>query len=109
MEKIMTDLFDLPTKAHARTDDPWTSHEAANSMSSEMLGNQQRAILDIMMDMKLPLAAEEIDNILGWPAFRRMSELKKKGLIEDANEIYIGKSGRKAIKYKLTTKGLACI
>ena len=105
----MTDLFDLPTKAHARKEDPWTSHEAAHSMSFEVLGNQQRAILDIMMDMKFPLAAEEIDNVLGWPGHRRMSELKKKGLIEDANEIYIGKSGRKAIKYKLTTKGLACI
>ena len=107
--KFMIDLFDLPTKAHARIDDPWTSHEAASSMLSDALGNQHMAILDVMMDIKFPLAAEEIDDILGWPGFRRMSELKRKGLIEDANEIYIGKSGRKAIKYKLTTKGLACI
>jgi len=104
----MIDLFDLPTKAHARKEDPWPSHEAASSMSANALGNQHMAILDVMMDMKFPLAAEEIDNILGWPGFRRMSELKGKGLIEDAGEIYISRSGRKAIKYKLTGKGLAC-
>lgn len=92
-------------KANARKEDPWTSHAAAESISSEKLGEQQMAIIDVLSDVGIPLAAEEIDDILGWAGFRRMSELKRMELIEDSGETYIARSGRQAIRYKLTAKG----
>ena len=92
-------------KANTRKEDPWTSHAAAKSISSEKLGEQQMAIIDVLSDVGRPLAAEDIDNILGWAGFRRMSELKRMELIEDSGKTFIGRSGRQAIKYQLTAKG----
>jgi predicted ArsR family transcriptional regulator len=92
-------------KARARTSDPWTSHAAADSMSAYRLNAQQKAILQVLQSNQPPLAAEQIDDRLGYPAFRRMSELKRAGLIVDSGEVHTGRSGRGAIKYKITAAG----
>ena len=90
----------------ARTTDPWTSHAAGRSMSTKELGKQHSQILMVLHTNGFPLAAEQIDDRLGYAAFRRMSELKRQGLIEDSGEVHTGRSGRKAIKYKLTELGI---
>ncbi len=99
------EVIDSVVTTKARTTDPWTSHAAAKSLSAKKLSKQHARILMVLKTNSFPLAAEQIDDRLGFPAFRRMSELKRQGLIEDSGEIYIGRSGRKAIKYIITTKG----
>lgn len=90
------DLF-----ARARNTDPWTSHEAAASMSSKKIGKQHKAVLSVLSASSTPLAAEQIEDVLGYPIWRRMNELEKRGYIKDSGEVHINRSGRQARKFEV--------
>ena len=59
-----------------------------------------------VIDSVVTTKARTTDPWTSHAAFRRMSELKRQGLIEDSGEVHTGRSGRKAIKYKLTELGI---
>jgi len=82
----------------ARTNDPVTSHEAGDSMARSIPA-QQKAIMNVMSDGKRR-AAEEIEDVLGYPVWRRLSELVSSGLLERTDEKHTNKSGRKAFRYE---------
>ncbi len=92
-------LFD-PRKA-ARTEDVDTSHSAARSMSSAA-GQQHAAILQVMRDNSaFPLAPEQVEDALGFPVWRRFSELERAGRIYRTAQQHKNRSGRKAYKFAL--------
>ncbi len=91
------DLFD--PRRLARTTDPDTSHAAAKSMENQ-IGPQHQAVLSVL-EQGFPLAAEEIEDFLGYSTWRRMGELERKGLIERTEEKHKNRSGRMAYKYKI--------
>ena len=82
----------------ARTNDPVTSHEAGDSMARSIPA-QHKAIMNVMSDGKRR-AAEEIEDVLGYPVWRRLSELVSSGLLARTDEKHTNKSGRKAFRYE---------
>ena len=92
-----TDLFD--PRRLARTTDLSTSHAAAKSMAGA-IGPQHQEVLSVL-EKGYSLAAEEIEDILGYSIWRRMGELERKGLIERTEEKHRNRSGRMAFKYKI--------
>ena len=94
------DLFDH--RRLARTTDPSTSHAAAKSMAGA-IGPQHQAVLSVL-ERGFALAAEEIEDLLGYSIWRRMGELERKGLIERTDDQHKNRSGRMAFKYKIVRK-----
>ena len=93
------DLFE----PRARTTDPAMSHGAAAMVDAE---GQRGKIMDLM-DSGRPLrvggwTADEIDEYIGWrvtTAGRRLSELRRRGLVEPCGE-RLTRSGCKATVYR---------
>jgi hypothetical protein len=102
-EAKKTDLFGAllgkTDRAHSRKTDPWTSHAAARSMD-EKLGPQHAKILDALADYGA-MAPEQISDILGFPIWRRISELEEKGKVEVTGDTHKNRSGRKARKFTI--------
>jgi predicted transcriptional regulator len=93
-----SDLFD--PRLAARQTDVDTSHDAAESMQFKV-GKQHNAVLTELMVSYSPMAAEQIEQLCGYPVWRRMSELERAGLIERTDEKHKNRSGRMAYKYRL--------
>ena len=101
---IDLDLFsDVVTRS--RSTDPATSHEAARKVDA---AGQRGKIMELMgRDHRVyggaaGLTADELDDIIGWrvtTAGRRLSELKRRGLVEACGRRYT-RSGRQATVYR---------
>lgn len=97
------------TQAHARTTDPWTSHDAARSISEEELRESERCVLACfrvngeMHHEKLVERYREGRFLHGWKPQResglrtRTSDMKKAGYIRDTGKVVILDSGRSSI------------
>lgn len=100
------DLLEYTSPAHAaaRHTDPATSHEAAQSLTTQYVTEREWAVLDAL---KLfgPCTIEEVTQHTGLslvtvsPRFR---PLVRKGMIADSGERRLNASGRKAIVWRLT-------
>ncbi len=107
---IMTDLFayQLPPAAHARTHDPDTSHEAAESISPRLRALQARVLAyaasepDGFTDRDLEAAMGDSGST--WRT--RRSELAAKGYIRDSGERRTHGTGRRHIVWIITSEGL---
>ena len=90
----------------ARTTDPSTSHRAAAMVDA---AGQRGKIMDLM-DSGRPVriggwTADEIDEYIGWrvtTAGRRLSELKRRGLVETVGQRYT-RSGRPARVWRVVS------
>ena len=89
----------------ARSTDPATSHEAAKKVDA---AGQRGKIMDLMDSGRRGRiggwTADEIDEYIGWrvtTAGRRLSELKRRGLVEACGQRYT-RSGRQATVYRAT-------
>jgi hypothetical protein len=97
----MTDILDTPDRAHARRTDPATSHEAAESLSSDRLRASQNAVLAFlrrhgaMTDIDL---VERYDGLAQSPSGlrTRRKELVARGLVVDTGSWVRTPSGRRA-------------
>jgi hypothetical protein len=104
-------------EAHARSGDPWTSHEAARSLDPAKLRRSQEAVLACF---KLHGPMHQADlvtrygldmNAAGWPwqspsgLRTRCSELVTGGLLEDSGEYAVLPSRRKAIVWQVSERG----
>jgi hypothetical protein len=101
------------SEAHARRDDPWTSHEAAGSIPSEEIHRSQEAVLDCftltgpMYDRKLQREYDRyrVPNL--WPEQSesgirtRRKELVDRGRLKDSGRSVRRPSGRKSIVWEL--------
>ena len=99
--KIPDDLFD--PRLAVRRDDVDTSHMAAESM----IGTARRhhhLILNVMRNGGLWSAQEIADatSIDYVAVSRRMSELRRNGVVHRTDEKHRNRSGREAYKYTLT-------
>lgn len=102
-----------PTEAHARTDDPSTSHVAARSLTPKQLTRNRTAVLswffmvnESMTDKKL-VANYSIDPPQSQSGLRtRRSELVDMGLVESAGTVELGK-GKPHTLWRLTEAGRA--
>lgn len=82
---------DAFTEPRARSTDPETSHEAARKVDA---AGQRGRIMELLRAPLMALTADEVDDILGradgrWlrtTAGRRLSELKRRGLVEACGE-----------------------
>lgn len=92
------DLFD--PHAAARTSDRETSHAAAASM--ETAASRQHAAVISVLRSHYPraLAPEQVEDILGYPVWRRFSELEANGLIVNTHEKHKNRSGRSADAFR---------
>lgn len=82
------------TTPSARTRDPWTSHVAAGSVQSAAVTHRE-TLLKVYADNPDGLTDEEACNLAGIPsAWRRCSELRALGLIEDTGRSRPQSSGR---------------
>lgn len=94
-------LFEQPpVDAHARASDPQTSKAAARSISQDAMTKQHKRVLGALRTHG-PKAAEEIEDIVGIPIWRRMNELQRAGLIETTGFSHKNRSGRMARIFKL--------
>lgn len=82
----------------SRNTDPITSFEAGDSMI-DTIPAQHKAIMEVMKDGKRR-AAEEIADELGYPVWRRLSELVSSGLLIRTDEKHRNRSGRSAYRYE---------
>ena len=96
MKKLLTKRDWM--KAHSRKSDPITSFEAGDSMI-DTIPAQHKAIMSVMADGKRR-AAEEIEDVLGYPVWRRLSELVSSGLLTRTDERHKNRSGRSAFRYE---------
>ena len=83
----------------ARSTDPATSHEPARQVDA---AGQRGLILNALVVGDAELTADELDTWIGWrvtTAGRRLSELKRRGLVEACGQRYT-RSGRQATVYR---------
>lgn len=113
------DLFDdkraaVPSQAHARTTDPHTSHDAAQSISRDQLRASQTAVLRVLREYGPTsdyMLAENYDTArhMGYDLPRqspsglrtRRKELVAAGFVVDSGERVTLPSGRKAIVWQV--------
>ncbi len=102
----MDDLLTIGQRS--RTADPATSHEAG-AAAEKFLGAHHEAILNVMLEARRPMAAQEISDVLGWKSHhavnRRLPEPRDRNLIVRTTLRYINASGRGAFQYKLVDNG----
>lgn len=95
----------LDPRTHARRADPDTSHEAAARLSDKT--TILRNLLDAFMDG--PLTADEAALVAGYAptsgAWRRVSDLTVRGLVEDTGDTRPGVSGRPQMVRGITEAG----
>ncbi|MCP4900077.1 MAG: hypothetical protein GY906_24165 [bacterium] len=96
----MADFNPFAPHTRARTIDPETSHDAAESVA-EKISEKQRAVLDVLSNASYGLTDEEISfalNDMTHSTLRtRRSELAQKGLVFDSRMRRATRSGRMAI------------
>jgi hypothetical protein len=107
------------TQAHARTTDPGTSHEAAASLSAPRVRKTQLRLLVILATADDPVDDTELAATYTrtWPGEyvspsglrTRRSELVDLGLVEDSGERVRLTSGRRAVLWRITDKGLGVV
>lgn len=124
MSDTQTTLFDAAreptTKAHARTTDPVTSHDAARVLTADDLRPRQRAVLLLLreapghFDDLIDRNARNVnrralnDGVDDWPKQSdsglrtRVSELVDAGLARDSGRKVRLPSGRQAIVWEAT-------
>ena len=99
-----TDLFE--SRPLARRSDPVTSHEAARK-AIRLAETDEADIVRTLRRERIPLAAEQISDILGWDDHvrvnRRLSAIVEQGLIVLTDERHMNRSGRSAFKYRART------
>jgi hypothetical protein len=100
-------------RAHTRRTDPWTSHEAADSIASEKIRASQQAILECfrhfgpMWHQLLVANYRAAQEAMDWPEQSesglrtRTSELVARGLVRNTGQIVRLKSKRKSIVWEL--------
>lgn len=100
----MEDRETIPFEPYklARQTDVDTSHDAAESIKTSR-ETQHQAILAAMKLANAPLTAEKIGEVLGYPVWRRMTELEQAGLIVRTNIKWKNRSGRQAYCYEIRT------
>lgn len=92
-------------EASARATDPWTSHEAADSIAGTRVSELQRIVLSALRDHG-PMSAEQvadrtaIDKQSITPRFRPLREL---GLVEQTGSYSVNRSGRRSIVWRAVT------
>ena len=85
----------------ARTTDPETSHEAAESVTQSAAGQRTRC-LEALHEHG-PLTADEIDALVGWrltTAGRRLPELAELGHVKTTSEKRRTRTGRNAYVWR---------
>ena len=63
------------------------------------LSPQHTAILDALADHG-PMAAEQLESTIGYPVWRRLNELERKGAIVAIVGTHTNRSGRQARKFR---------
>ncbi len=107
-DEVELDDIELPSEAHARTSDPWTSHAAAASLDEDRLSATQEAVLDCFrrygpMHHELLIHRYLPGGSPAWPTQSqsglrtRTRELVAGGLLCDTGETVVLASGRKSI------------
>jgi DNA-binding HxlR family transcriptional regulator len=95
---IMQESLDFNAHKLARTNDPATSVEAAES-AEFLVGKHHGLIMDALTDFGM-MAPEQIADRVGKmdkvEVCRRVNELEKAGLITDTGQKHVNRSGRKA-------------
>ena len=94
-ERTCPDTLDL-FAPRARTTDPDTSHEAAESVTSHASGQRLRCLTELAGG---PLTADAIDARVGWrvtTAGRRLPELQELGAVTMLEAKGVTRSGRTA-------------
>lgn len=88
-------MSDWEAFRHARADDPWTSKEAAASLSGrETLMNR---LLDVFLGCPGGMTAEEAADGAGldrWQTSKRVSDLLSAEMLVDSGRVRAGRSGR---------------
>lgn len=102
---MVEDDDDGPLFAWARESDPQTAHDAAASLSSEVLAGLRRFVCEALAEHPEGLTSTEIADMRGLPRDSispRMKELKERRRVIDSGETRVpaGKM-RKAIVWKL--------
>jgi len=100
-------------EAFARTDDPETSHEAAESLSPETLRLSQAAVYAVFLDYS-PLTDTQLIDLYEWMRLTmglpkqspsglrtRRNELRDGRLVRDSGEKAVLDSGRRSILWEL--------
>lgn len=109
-------LFDEPEAPEldhvkrARRTDPRTSHEAAASMTAEVLGNEQAKVLRSLAMHTGEAIRDQVATDLSQPAAnvsRRITDLVTLGLVFDTGRTRLGYSGRNQTVWALTDAGRA--
>ena len=99
------DLFES-VRHLARRSDPVTSHEAAQK-AVRLAETDEADIVRTLRREGIPLAAEQISDILGWDDHvrvnRRLSAIVEQGLIFLTEERHKNRSWRSAFKYRART------
>ena len=90
-------------REHARTTDPEESHQS--SAQAEILANEHCRIVLRTLEIAVgePLAVEQIEALCPltkWQISRRMSDLKRRNLIEDSGQKHRNSNGRLAAKWQ---------
>lgn len=92
--------------AHARTSDPWTSHAAADSLTSDKIRRSQDAVLRFLRERG---GMDDATLVAGYDSYgieppqspsglrTRRAELVAKGLVRDSGRTVTTTSGRKSI------------
>ena len=99
---LFADLEPVPL---ARTTDPATSHQAAESMT-EAAGVQRLAIVRALE--KRAMTADELDQALQYrptTSGRRLAELERMGRVSVTEETRATRSGRQARVYRIAENG----
>lgn len=111
------ELAELERQAHARTGDPFTSHEAARSLEPDKLRDSQAAVYSVLMTLGPAnhVALIELYNRFrvqaNWPAQSdsgirsRCNELVRGGLVEPSGELVLLESGRRSIVWRVKVAG----
>jgi hypothetical protein len=90
-------------KYFARRSDPATSFGAAPS--SEKRARQHAAIMQVFLGRPgVKLAAEQVGDILGYPIWRRLHELREAGSIRWTGTQHRNRSGKLANHYEVVPK-----
>lgn len=93
------------SRTHARRTDPATSHAAAESVV-DITQSIQWQVMGVLIDADKPLAVEQIVDRMPHlekdQVWRRVSDLKNKGWVEDSGELHGNRNGRSATRWRVT-------
>lgn len=107
MSDTQLDLF--AGGPRSRATDTHTARAAADSMTPAALNRQCRAVLDVVADLG-NYGATAFDvyvntDIQQSVASRRLTDLRRNGLVRDSGTTRSGSSGRQLTIYKITDEG----